>query len=113
MPTPSSPCNPHGTVDQALRIVAEHLSHAQRSHELALRLQAQGQTEAARQQVADCQPGQDNVQRGVERKGAVAQDRIGLHAVGHGGEPPGNIDRQDQRDESPRPARRARVRGRV
>ena len=40
MPTPSSPCNPHGTVDQALRIVAEHLSHAQRSHELALRLQA-------------------------------------------------------------------------
>ena len=49
MPTPSSPCNPHGTVDQALRIVAEHLSHAQRSHELALRLQAQGQTEAARQ----------------------------------------------------------------
>ncbi len=30
--------------------MAEHLSHAQRSHELALRLQAQGQTEAARQQ---------------------------------------------------------------
>ena len=38
------------TTDSALRIVAEHLSHAQRSHALALRLQAQGQIEAARQQ---------------------------------------------------------------
>ena len=47
MPAPSSPS---GKTDQALRIVAEHLSHAQRSHEMALRLQAQGQTEAARQQ---------------------------------------------------------------
>lgn len=46
----NTPSQPSGTIDQALRIVAEHLSHAQRSHELALRLQAQGQTEAARQQ---------------------------------------------------------------
>ena len=38
------------TTDSALRIVAEHLHHAQRSHELALRLQAEGETEAARQQ---------------------------------------------------------------
>ncbi len=43
--TPSSQ-NP----DPVLRIVAEHLHHAQRSHELALRLQAEGETEAARQQ---------------------------------------------------------------
>ena len=36
--------------DPALRIVAEHLHHALRSHALALRLQAEGETEAARQQ---------------------------------------------------------------
>lgn len=36
--------------ERALLIVAEHLRHAQRSHELALKLQAQGQAEAARQQ---------------------------------------------------------------
>lgn len=38
------------SVARALQIVAEHLRHAQRSHEHALRLQAQGETEAARQQ---------------------------------------------------------------
>ena len=44
VPTPSE------TTDPVLRIVAEHLGRAQRSHALALRLQAQGETEAARQQ---------------------------------------------------------------
>ena len=37
-------------IAQALRLVTEHLRHAQHSHDMALRLQAEGQTEAARQQ---------------------------------------------------------------
>ena len=47
MPTSTSP---NQSPDPALRIVAEHLDHAQRSHALALRLQAEGETEAAREQ---------------------------------------------------------------
>ena len=47
MSTVPTPCE---MTDPVLRTVAEHLNHAQRSHALALRLQAQGETEAARQQ---------------------------------------------------------------
>ena len=37
-------------MDRALQIVTEHLLHAQRSHEEALRLQSLGQTQAAQTQ---------------------------------------------------------------
>jgi hypothetical protein len=36
--------------ERALFVVAQHLRHAQHSHEQALRLQAQGEHEAARSQ---------------------------------------------------------------
>lgn len=46
MPNPSTLTS----ADRALQIVAEHLRHAQRSHEQAMHLQAQGQNEAAQEQ---------------------------------------------------------------
>jgi hypothetical protein len=42
--------SPTDATTRALQIVTEHLRHAQRSHELAQHMHAQGQIQAARQQ---------------------------------------------------------------
>lgn len=46
MPQPQDRQN----LDRALHIVAQHLAHAQRSHQQALRLQSRGLSDAAREQ---------------------------------------------------------------